>query len=87
LARRRSPAGTACRLPTAERTLLDLAESVRDPDKLGRLCDEMLRRRLLTVRRLQALALDHTGPGRRYFAAMRAALGDPSRAFDPEANE
>ncbi len=72
---------------TAERTLVDLAESVRDSDELGRLCDETLRRRLVTVRRLQAVAPDHIGPGRRYFEPMRAALGERVPGFDPGANE
>jgi len=70
----------------AERTLVDLAESVRNPDELGRLCDGMLRRRLVTVGRLHAVALEHAGPGRRQLLPMRVALAERVPGFDPGAN-
>src|SRR5262249_18565924 len=67
--RHRLPPGEATRrlaipVTTAERTLMDLAQSVPDDD-LGRLCDEALRRRVATLGRLRAVVEAHRGGGRR----------------------
>jgi very-short-patch-repair endonuclease len=72
---------------TPERTLLDLAESIRDPRQLGGLCDEALRRRLLTVDNLHATVRAHRGPGRRRLAPIHAVLADRVPGYDPGAND
>jgi very-short-patch-repair endonuclease len=71
---------------TAERTLLDLANTV-DAEELGRLCDEALRRRILTVGGLRAVVDAHPGPGRRKLKPILAVLSDRIPGYDPGANE
>ena len=70
----------------AERTLMDLADSV-SPESLGRLCDEGLRRRVVTLGRLYAVVEAHGGSGRRRLAPIRAVLADRIEGYDPGANE
>jgi hypothetical protein len=71
---------------TAERTLLDLAHTV-DAAELGRLCDEALRRRLLTVGRLRGVVDAHRGPGRRRLKPAIEVLSDRISGYDPGAND
>jgi very-short-patch-repair endonuclease len=71
---------------TAERTLLDLANSVT-ADELGRLCDEALRRRVLTMSKLRAVLESHGGPGRRKLKPILAVLSDRIPGYDPGAND
>jgi hypothetical protein len=71
---------------TVERTLLDLANSV-DAEELGRLCDEALRRRILTLAKLRAVVDAHQGPGRRKLKPILAVLGDRIPGYDPGAND
>jgi hypothetical protein len=70
---------------TAERTLLDLAESL-DLTELGRACDEALRRRIVTLGRLHGVASGHEGSGRRRLHPMHAVLADRIPGYDPGAN-
>jgi very-short-patch-repair endonuclease len=72
---------------TPERTLLDLAESIRDSRELGRLCDEALRRHLVTVNQLHAAVRTHAGPGRRPLAPMHAVLAERVPGYDAGAND
>jgi hypothetical protein len=71
---------------TAERTLLDLAQSTPGPE-LGRLCDEALRRRVAALPRLRALVEAHRGGGRRRLEPIRAVLADRMPGYDPGAND
>jgi hypothetical protein len=71
---------------TAERTLLDLANSV-DAGELGRLCDEALRRRILTVGKLRGVVDAHQGPGRRRLKPAIEVLSDRIPGYDPGAND
>jgi very-short-patch-repair endonuclease len=66
---------------------LDLAESVRDPRQLGRLCDEALRHRLVTVAKLHAAAEEHRERGPHRLSPMRAVLGERAPGYDPGAND
>jgi hypothetical protein len=70
---------------TAERTLLDLAESL-DPTDLGRACDEALRRRIITLGRLHGVASAPTRSGRRRLHPIQAVLADRIPGYDPGAN-
>ncbi len=70
---------------TAERTLLDLAGCV-EAEELGRLCDEALRRRILSIGRLRAVVDAHPAPGRRKLKPIVAVLGDRIPGYDPGAN-
>jgi hypothetical protein len=70
---------------TAERTLLDLA-ATEPAEVLGRLCDEGLRRRIITLGRVHATVEAHRGPGRRRLAPIRAVLADRIVGYDPGAN-
>jgi very-short-patch-repair endonuclease len=70
---------------TAERTLLDLAESCAARD-LGRMCDEGLRRRVLTLGRLHEVVAAHRGGGRRRLGPVHEVLGDRVAGYDPGAN-
>jgi hypothetical protein len=87
---RLAPAETTRRLAipvtTAERTLLDLAQSIPEGE-LGRLCDEALRRRLTTLARLQAVVDAHRGGGRRRLRPIQAVLADQVPGYDPGAND
>jgi hypothetical protein len=71
---------------TAERTLLDLGNSV-DATELGRLCDEALRRRILTLGRLRAVVDAHQGSGRRRLKPALEVLSDRIPGYDPGAND
>jgi hypothetical protein len=71
---------------TAERTLLDLAGTV-PTDLLGRLCDEGLRRRIVTLGRLHAVVEAHQGPGRRRLTPVRSVLAERVVGYDPGAND
>ncbi len=71
---------------TAERTLLDLANTVA-AEELGRLCDEALRRRILTMSNLRAVVDAHQAPGRRKLKPILAVLGDRIPGYDPGAND
>lgn len=71
---------------TAERTFLDLAASI-PAQTLGRLCDEALRRRIVTLGRLYAVVGGHSGAGRRRLAPIRAVLADRIVGYDPGAND
>jgi very-short-patch-repair endonuclease len=71
---------------TAERTLLDLAQTVPGVE-LGRLCDEGLRRRIVTLGRLHAVVRDHRGPGRRRLAPIHEVLALRIPGYDPGAND
>jgi len=71
---------------TAERTMLDLAASI-EADELGRLCDEALRRRILTTERLRVVVDSHQGPGRRKLKPVIAVLRDRIPGYDPGAND
>ena len=71
---------------TAERTLLDLAESCSRRE-LGRHVDSALRRRLTTVAELASAYRAHTGPGRRRTTVMRDALAERGIGYDPGAND
>jgi len=71
---------------TVERTLFDLANTV-DAEALGRLCDEALRRRILTMAKLRALVDAHPAPGRRKLKPILAVLGDRIPGHDPGAND
>jgi very-short-patch-repair endonuclease len=71
---------------SAERTLFDLA-ATEPPDTLGRLCDEAMRRRIVTLGRLHAVVESHRGSGRRRLAPIRAALADRIGGYDPGANQ
>lgn len=72
-----------------ERTIVDLAGSApaSDPAEVGRLIDEVLRRRLTTPRRLLAAADRHAGSGRRSLVSLRMALADRGIGYDPGAND
>ena len=70
---------------TPARTLLDLAEST-DSVELGAVCDEALRRRLVTLNDLEATFVQHAGSGRRRLAPMRSVLADRDAAYNPGAN-
>jgi hypothetical protein len=71
---------------TAERTLLDLA-ATESAEVLGRLCDEGIRRRIVTLGRLYAVVEAHRGAGRRRVAPIRAVLADRIDGYDPGAND
>jgi very-short-patch-repair endonuclease len=71
---------------TAERTLLDLAQTI-PATELGRLCDDALRRRIATLGRLHALAKAHAGGGRRRLEPIQQVLADRIVGYDPGANE
>jgi hypothetical protein len=71
---------------TAERTLLDLANSL-GAGELGRLCDEALRRRILTMGRLRRVVDAHQGPGRRKLKPAIEVLSDRMPGYDPGAND
>jgi Transcriptional regulator, AbiEi antitoxin len=71
---------------TAERTLLDLGNSV-DGTELGRLCDEALRRRILTLGRLRGVVDAHQGSGRRRLKPALDVLNDRIPGYDPGAND
>jgi hypothetical protein len=71
---------------TAERTLLDLAQSTTHAE-LGRLCDEALRRRIATLARLRATVDGHRGRGRRRLLPIQAVLADRIPGYDPGAND
>ncbi len=71
---------------TAERTLFDLAAS-ESVEALGRLCDEGLRRRIVTLGRLYAVVEAHRGAGRRRLAPIRSVLADRIDGYDPGAND
>ena len=70
---------------TPARTLLDLAEST-DAADLGAICDEALRRRLVTISDLEATFARHTGSGRRRLGPMRSVLADRDAGYQPGAN-
>lgn len=70
---------------TAARTLLDLAEST-DSVELGAVCDDALRRRLVTLNDLEATFAQHTGRGRRRLGPMRSVLADRDAGYNPGAN-
>lgn len=70
---------------TAERTLLDLAES-HDADQLGRLIDEALRRGLTTLAKLGATLRAHAGKGRRRTQPLRDALRERGAGYRPGDN-
>jgi very-short-patch-repair endonuclease len=71
---------------TAERTMLDLAASI-EAVELGRLCDEALRRRILTTEKLRVVVNAHQGPGRRKLKPVLAVLSDRIPGYDPGAND
>jgi hypothetical protein len=71
---------------TAERTLFDLAATV-PAEALGRMCDEGLRRRIVTIGRLYAIVEAHPGGGRRRLAPIRSVLADRIVGYDPGAND
>ena len=71
---------------TAERTLLDLAESC-PPLEIGRHIDEALRRNLTTIPKLAAAYRAHAGLGRRRTSAMRHALAERGVGYDPGADD
>jgi hypothetical protein len=71
---------------TAERTLLDLADSV-DAEELGRMCDEALRRRIMNMERLRGVVDAHWGPGRRRLKPAIEVLSDRIPGYDPGAND
>jgi len=71
---------------TAERTMLDLAASI-EAVELGRLCDEALRRRILTTEKLRVVVNSHQGPGRRKLKPARAVLSERIPGYDPGAND
>jgi hypothetical protein len=71
---------------TAERTLYDLA-ATEPAESLGLLCDEGIRRRIVTIGRLHAVVKAHGGAGRRRVAPIRAVLADRIVGYDPGANE
>ena len=70
---------------TPARTLLDLAEST-DAGDLGPICDEALRRRLVTISELEATFALHAGRGRRRLGPMRSVLADRDAGYRPGAN-
>jgi very-short-patch-repair endonuclease len=71
---------------SAERTLFDLA-ATEPADRLGRLCDEAVRRRIVTIGRLHAVVEAHRGSGRRRLVPIRAVLADRIDGYDPGAND
>jgi Transcriptional regulator, AbiEi antitoxin len=71
---------------TAERTLLDLANSVGE-ERLGRMCDEALRRQIVTIGKLRSVVDAHPGQGRRKLKPILAVLGDRLPGYDPGAND
>jgi hypothetical protein len=71
---------------TAERTLLDLGATT-PASELGRLCDEGLRRRIVTLGRLHAVVKVHSGGGRRRLEPIHAVLADRIAGYDPGAND
>ncbi len=71
---------------TAERTLFDLAGTVPDIT-LGHLCDEGLRRRVVTLGRLHAVVKANLGSGRRRLAPIQAVLADRITGYAPAAND
>jgi len=71
---------------TAERTLFDLAQTMTDAE-LGRLCDEALRRRIVTLGRLHGVVAAHGGRGRRRLAPIHTVLADRIAGYDPGAND
>lgn len=71
---------------TAERTLLDLAQSV-PARQLGSLCDDGLRRRIVTLGRLHAVVAKHGGRGRRRLGPIHEALALRIPGYDPGAND
>jgi len=71
---------------TAERTLLDLAQST-PATELGRLCDEGLRRRIVTLGRLHAVVKTHSGGGRRRLEPIHTVLAQRIAGYDPGAND
>lgn len=70
---------------TAARTVFDLAQSC-PAGELGRLCDEGLRRRVLTLGRLHAVVEAHRGGGRRRLGPVHQVLVDRVAGYDPGAN-
>lgn len=70
---------------TAERTLLDLAESC-DANLLGQLVDEALRRGLTTLARIEAQLRARSGRGRRRTRPLREALQERGAGYDPGDN-
>ncbi|HWE54738.1 MAG TPA: type IV toxin-antitoxin system AbiEi family antitoxin domain-containing protein [Acidimicrobiales bacterium] len=70
---------------TPARTLLDLAETVPAP-ALGRIVDDALRRRLVTVSQLTDIQRAHTGVGRRRTTNFRTVLADRGAGYVPGAN-
>ena len=77
---------TSIPVTTAERTLLDLAQTVPAVE-LARLCDEGLRRRIVTLGRLHAVVKAHGGAGRRRLEPVHAVLADRIVGYDPGAND
>jgi very-short-patch-repair endonuclease len=71
---------------TAERTLLDLGQSC-PAEQLSKLCDEALRREIITVGRLYAVVERHRGRGRRRIEPIREVLADRIPGYDPGANQ
>jgi hypothetical protein len=71
---------------SAERTLLDLAATT-PASELGRLCDEGLRRRIVTLGRLHAVVDGHGGGGRRRLEPIQAVLADRIPGYEPGAND
>lgn len=71
---------------TAERTLLDLAQSCT-AEQLSKMCDEALRREIITVGRLYAVVEAHRGRGRRRLAPIHKVLADRIPGYNPNAND
>jgi hypothetical protein len=64
------------------RTLCDLTACCR-PWDVERALDDALRKKITTLRSLQAVSVDLAGPGRRRCTVMRALLEARSAGFDP----
>jgi very-short-patch-repair endonuclease len=71
---------------TAARTIFDLGTHL-DGDALGRVVDEALRRRIISIDDLRRSLDAHRGPGRRRLEPIRVVLAARIPGYDPGAND
>ena len=85
---RRADQGRRSGIPTTgiERTLIDLSEH-KSSRALGRLIDDVVRRDLTTIGRLELATERHRRRGGRSLGSVRDALGQRGASYDPGAND
>ena len=80
--------GVRARIPvtSAARTLCDLSTRLR-AERLGPIVDDALRRKVVTLRQLKAVAEELDGQGRRRCTTTRAVLGEREPGYQPGDSE